>query len=273
MRQITLRRQICFRLCILIFAIGLGCFYAMRYLWNSIWTNITIGIFGSFLTWALVELWDVTMEAYAQYKSERDDFYIDVRNHMDEMRTALGDLPNANEANVRKVWENVYCEMEKLHTYLALLSFKYKMFILSEEYQDFEKYIWRCYWVLSACMFNKECDSEKLYKQFILEEHSEYKFDKFVAEMKQYKDISKDYRKLKDIELNTESLTVPESILSMEPSDIIHQHSSNVDGFEVVRFKPSIKFDDLMTKNEKNSWWDAFRVVVSLAFTTRIKNS
>ena len=297
LRRIALRRQVCFRCMILVASIILIMSYVLANSYSQYQglSNIALGIGGSLLAWVLVAFWDLMIDTSTQYLAERDAFSIEVRNVMERIIKVIKEYANqdksvdeiqsflkqeATSKQLVEMWTCIDNEINTLHDFMVKVSLESKIYVLSKEYRDFECYTWRCFWILSACMYNRKCDSKKLYEKFFkLEEHTEVidslnVMRAFANEIHATKDA---YNELKEIDLNDAPLeeispwVLGEYLGSVITNECINDIANGVAKYKALYFIPYIRFEKILAAEETValSWLSMLKLLYPLMFSKK----
>ena len=211
--QRVLRQRFGFRFGILFLSmLACGVYYFCSDSWKSELSGIVLGLFGSALVWAFVELFDIFVETNHRYVNERRDFIIMTEHYWDE----LADVFCCVDESQSVEWDKVAQVLEDMNAEMALAAFKYPLFSLSEEFEKAFSYLLRLYWKLYGFNTSPKAETTKeqwdsLYNDFVAVD-GEYGMrpNELVKEHKKFK---AQVNALKDIEVNFEKYSYSKEML------------------------------------------------------------
>lgn len=105
-----------------------------------------MGLSGSTLTWAFVELVDFFIETYRQFIMERSQFLIMVERHWGQLKSIF-----RTQTPIENIpWEDVNKIIEDLYSQAAAFPFQGGVYSISKEFETASMYITRLYWKMDG---------------------------------------------------------------------------------------------------------------------------
>ena len=210
-KQGVLRKRFGFRLLVCLASI-IGSVVYLIYddVSKPIW-GVILGLCGSALVWALVELFDFVIQTHHQYESERNAFWGFVLDHFRMMKDEIrADVDNIPMHELHRIVKDLYGELNKF-------VFSSNVYSVSREFEMCSNYLERMYWKFDSCCheINDEYEDrdeyyKKLYDALLLKKEekeatSKHFFDGFF--------VQKSAAKMADVELSFEQYKLPENMV------------------------------------------------------------
>ena len=228
---------------------------------SHIW-SVIVGISGSALVWALVELFDFFVQTHHKYESERNLFLEILTDHFSEMKSRIRtNRDNFSMNEIKIIVNNLY---DKTNRFL----FSSEVYAISSEFKECCNYLERLRWKFEACCakINKDCDKsneyyQKLYTAILtIEEKQETTSKRLFT----YASANKSTIEIADIELSFEDFNMSKDIIDHNIIGNIHE-SFSIPGniLTTITFTPDLSFEHIF-KNEESK---TLRTVISLIKT------
>lgn len=248
-KQSVLRKRFGFRLLICCASLlGSVLYLACDNKAEPIW-GVVLGLCGSALVWALVELFDFVIQTHHQYESERNACWGFVMDHFRDMKKIIrADTDNIPMHELRKIVNALYNELNKF-------VFSSNVYSLSKEFEMCSNYIERMYWKFDACCagIKDECEEQdsyykKLYNALLLDKEekeatSKRFFDGFF--------LQKSGAKMTDLDLSFERYDLPENMVNYEVvGNISDEFTVPGNIRKTTTFIPDLKFIELYEKKK-----------------------
>lgn len=160
----VLQKRFLFRAVVFILAL-LGCVgYVFLQKYNNVVWSFILGISGSALVWAAVELFDFFVQTYHQYCKERAAFLIMTNEYFSKVKELIRkDTVNIPWNEVQAIWDELWEKVAR-HPFVA------PVYCLSKEFDEAGNYIQRIDMKLLACFTlaeNGELNPGTLYEQML----------------------------------------------------------------------------------------------------------
>lgn len=259
-KQSVLRKRFWFRFIVCIAAL-LGSFlYLTPGQKSDVWTVI-IGVCGSALVWALVELVDFFVQTHYQYESERNTYIGMLTEYFCKMKSII----RANKDSIpmhelRVVVDELY---EETNRYV----FNSNIYPVSKEFEMCANYIQRMYWKFDACCMGiyDDCEEKDEYYKKLYDSILLAKEEKEVTSGRLFRSFfaQKSEADMTDIELSFEAYQLPKNLVSDDVKGNIEDKFTVPGNIrKTITFIPDIAFGRFY-KNSKSS---VFSVCMGLLF-------
>lgn len=226
---------------------------------SALWGTV-IGICGSALVWALVEIFDFFIQTAYQYESERNMFWRIKSECFGKMKTIIRQSPNEipmHDINT--------CAVE-LYDRTNEFIFSASVYPISCEFEKCTNYIERMFWKFDACcskMFRSEAEKSLNYRK--MHESLIEKTNDNASSVQDFFDLAAFMESLSettDIPLCFEKYTIPAELFEDGPIGNLGESFSL---FENVRtlttFKPDKDFWPLFSKKHANTFCTVSRLI------------
>ncbi len=260
-KQNVLRNKFWFRIAICLLAFTTSIIYLFLNNDSHFW-SVIIGVSGSALVWALVELVDFFIQTQYRYESERNTFLGIITDSFCKMKSIIrasdDEIPMHE---LKSITLNLY---EEINNFL----FNNDIYPVSKEFESCCNYIERMRWKFDACCAGiyDDCEErnecyQKLYDAILLvkkekELTSKRFFECFSSQKSEWE--------MTNIELSFEKYTLPEGLIDHEAEGNI-KDSFMIPGniHETITFVPDIDFKNIFHNDKSN-----ILIVFELLFRT-----
>lgn len=262
LKRNSLKQKIVFRgMCFFVALILLSVMYSKSFQSgnNSVVENILIGLGVSLLVLSTVDLWDLSVEVYAQCINERINFFEIIKKNYFEQICIIKENLNifkqkqqtANNENdeVAKMWEVILDKFLEMRKQLCEEAFSMKYYLLTEEYDKIWNYIEHCVFLLNSCLCGEPQDVNKLCNEFIIRRNQKHEgkeqLGMFEKKLNEANEIAKAHYQLRSIELNDKKLKIPDAIFEenrdyvIDYEEIINFSDLDKSKFEETIFAPA----------------------------------
>lgn len=259
-KQNVLRQRFGFRFIVCLASlIGSGLYLMCENTSEPLW-GVILGLCGSALVWALVELFDFFIQTNHQYESERNAFWGFTMDYFRKMKTIIRtDVNNISMHELHTIICNLYEELNKF-------VFESNIYSISKEFEMCSNYIERMYWKFDACCpgIYDDCEErdecyQKLYDALILEKEEQEStskrfFDGFF--------LQKSAAQMMDIELSFEQYHIPENMMDYGVVGNISDNFTVPGNIRKTKtFIPDLRFLELYKNNKPNAVFTCIRLL------------
>ena len=260
-KQNVLRNKFWFRITICLLALTTSIIYLLLKNDSHFW-SVIIGVSGSALVWALVELVDFFIQTQYRYESERNTFLGIITDSFCKIKSIIrasdDEIPMHE---LKSITLNLY---EEINNFL----FNNDIYPVSKEFELCCNYVERMRWKFDACCvgIHDDCEErnecyQKLYDAILLvkkekELTSKRFFECFSSQKSEWE--------MTNIELSFDKITLPEGLIDHEVEGNI-KDSFMIPGniHETITFVPDIDFKNIFHNDKSN-----ILVVFELLFRT-----
>lgn len=249
-KQSVLRKRFWFRLIVCIAALLGSFWYLTPGEKSDVWTVI-IGVCGSAMVWALVELVDFFVQTHYQYESERNTYLGMLTEYFCKMKSII----RANKDSIpmhelRGIVDELY---EETNRYV----FNSNIYPVSKEFEMCANYIQRMYWKFDACCTGiyDDCEERDEYYKKLYDAILCVKEEKEATSGRLFRGIfaQKSEANMTDIELSFDAYQLPNNLVSDDVTgNIEDQFTVPGNIHKTITFIPDIAFGRFY-KNSKSS--------------------
>ena len=261
--QKALRTRFLFRLAVLALSIAACVAYLWFHAYRPVVWGVILGLAGSALVWAFVELIDFFVETHVQFVAERNRFFIMVQEYWHQLRQLLRNKKNPTEIS----WNEVKEVIDNLYAETARFPFDGPVYTLSHEFELAVNYITRLYWksdgYINAPVKQKDADFwAPLYGDLVWT--SAKKAEDLSSVARELSALKTTLSALKDIEVSFEDFHHPDGLMSMDPyGDMGKSITIPAGETTYVTFKPAYDFQNKFHENPPDG---TFLTVIKLLF-------
>lgn len=259
----ALRARFLFRLAVLTLSIVACVAYLGFHAYRPVVWGIILGLAGSALVWAFVELIDFFVETHVQFIAERNRFFIMVQEYWHQLRQLLRNKKNTTEIS----WNEIKEAIDNLYTETARFPFDGPVYTLSREFELAVNYITRLYWksdgYINAPEKQKDADFwEPLYEDLVWINTKSVK--DFFNVAREFSELNVKLSALKDIEVSFEDFHHPDGLMSMDPYANMEKSITIPPGeMTSVTFKPAYDFQNRFHENPPDG---TFLTIIKILF-------
>ena len=262
-KQTVLRQKFGFRFLVCILSLFGCCLYLKHNEQCPLLWGMILGLCGSALVWALVELIDWVIHTHYHYESERNSFYFLQENYFQKMKSCIkSDINNIPMYELSSIVSDLYDAMNKF-------LFSSEVYVISAEFEKCCNYIERMYWKFESCcsgMDIKKVPNDEYY----IELHNAL-LQTEINTSENPRDFSEDLPdrriigNMTTLELSFESYCLPKKIVSYDVTGNIRDSYDLISGTRTtITFVPDIDFSKLHKANKTSS----LEICLSLLFRT-----
>lgn len=261
--QCVLRCRFWFRFSIFIISLIICIAYLKFYSCNPAVWGFILGLSGSTLTWAFVELFDFFVETYHQFASERSQFFLITEDYWSQLRRIF-----RAEVDIKDIpWKQVESIVAHLYSKVASFPFQGGIYSISKEFETAVTYITRLYWKTHGYIRSVEKKDtqdywEPFYKVFVL--RSKELAKEPVKTLFDFSCINKQIDALRKIDISFQDFSHPEGMIDYLGLGDLGESMSVVSGvIQYKTFKPAYDFHQNFNEKPPHG---SFSTVMGLLF-------
>lgn len=240
-KQKDLREKFFFRAAVFLISILICLLYGLFNENNSSIWGVALGLAGSALVWAFVEIVDFFINTNEIFEEERSEFFGMIETHWSELKDCFRNTEDAQDVD----WDKVFNKIDAIYNDVAVFPFKGSTYSISKEFEDAAIYITRLYWIAHGYKYSTAKKGQDYWDSFynIFVNVSDHPTENYGKDLKKIGSINQKIDELRKIELSFDDFSYPEGMIDNRDIGNLGEKFSPTSGkWRYKTFKPIYDF-------------------------------